>query len=171
MKRKLLSIISVFLFCVVLAQDAQEQSYMEYDLQAYLVTEITLDNGKVEERFTPAEEAEPGNIIEYRLTGRNISDVNLTDVVLNGVIPAGTFYMDSSASGDDIAMLEFTAPGYTAPSGGEFGPAPLTVTIVINGQEQEVVIPAESYSALRWQLREPIAAESEVTFIYRVEVK
>lgn len=171
MKTKLILIISIFLFCIALAQDAQEKSYMEYDLQAYLVTEVTLDNGKIEERFTPAEEAEPGNIIEYRLTGRNISDVNLKDVILNGVIPEGTFYIDNSASDDDIAMLEFTAPGYTAPSGGKFGPAPLTVTIVINGEEKEVVIPSESYTALRWQLREPIAAESEVTFIYRVEVK
>lgn len=175
MKTKLILLISALMLLVAgYAQDNQTQPEEEplvVTLEAYIVTQVTLDDGKIEERFTPAKEAEPGDVIEYRIIGRNTTDAPLNQITLGNQIPTGSFYINNSASSSDIAEPEFSAPGYTSPSGAEYGPAPLTVTLTINGVEKEVVIAPEQYSALQWQLREPIAAESEVTFIYRVEVK
>lgn len=138
-------------------------------MEGFVVSETTLEDGSVEEQFVPAETVDPGNIIEYRVNLLNQGDTVLERVQASGPVPESTFYLDNSASAPEDAWLEFSIDG-----GETFDTAPIMVTIVNDeGEEEEIEVPPEDYTAVRWTLLVPLeaGAEQSKSFSYRVQVR
>ena len=142
------------------AASAQE-SPLESTLESYLVVE---EGG--EERLTPAEQAGPGDIIEYRLLYTNVSDRALSGLVVNGPIPNNTSYLGDTDSASVNAAFTVSVG-----AGDEFQSEPYTRVVTDeNGNQQEEVVPPEDYTQLRWEPVDSIAPNQTQTYIYRVQV-
>ena len=138
-----------------------QDSPLESSLESYLVVE---EGG--EERLMPAEEAGPGDTIEYRLLYTNVSDRTLSGLVVNGPIPDNTRYV---ADTDNASVnADFTV---SAGADDDFQAEPYVRLVTDeNGNQQEEVVPPEDYSRLRWEPAESIAPEQTQTYVYRVKV-
>lgn len=152
---------------------AQESKPVEVTLEAYLVTEVTAQDGTVEETFTEATEARPGQTVEYRVTVSNNSEETLPvgTVVVTGPVPGSTFYLagtaGTAADASETFKTEFSADG-----GESFSELPVMITVTNDsGDEEEVVADPADFSAVRWTLLEALAPDATRTFTYRVEVK
>ena len=132
---------------------------------------MTLDDGATEERFSSAETAEPGAVLEYRLNVENVGDATLPEgLALTGPVPGEVRYLDLSATpaeGAAGARLEFSADG-----GATFSEPPVMITVTNEeGEEEEVVADPSQYNAVRWLLLTPLAPEAKLDFRYRVAVR
>lgn len=159
-------VIATLLLITVFAQD----NPVAVTLEAYLVTTVTNDDGELEEVFTEASEARPGQMVEYRVLVSNNSDETLPvgTVVVTGPVPGATFYLaDTAAPSNDLFKTEFS------PDGGEsFSELPVMMTVTNDdGNEEEVMVDPADFSAVRWTLLEALAPEATRTFSYRVEVR
>ena len=166
MNIRLLTLSLVAVFALVAAQEES----VTVVLEAYLVTTVTNEDGEVEEVFTEATEAKPGQTVEYRVVVGNDSDDTLPagTVVVTGPVPGTTFYLtDTAAQEPDSFKTEFSADG-----GESFSELPVMITVTNeDGVEEEVAADPASFSAVRWTLLDALAPESAHTFTYRVEVK
>ncbi len=166
--KSLHKVFTLFLLLTLGLAFAQEsESPLVVSLESFIVEEVVLEDGSVEEQFTPAEFTDPGNTIEYRVNLFNQGDTALEGVQAVGPIPEDTFYLDGSAAVSEEAWLEFSIDG-----GQTFAAAPITITIVNEeGEEEEVTVPPENYTTVRWILLTPLEVEQSKSFSYRVEVK
>ena len=122
------------------------------------------ENGN--ERFEPATTAEPGNIVEYRVHFKNVGDSTLSELRVNGPVPANTHYLADSARGATAADLLVSIDG-----GETFEPEPVVREIRgADGELREVVIPPERYTHLRWTSHTALAPTETLTYRYRVRV-
>lgn len=139
-------------------------------LEAYLVTTATRDDGTVEEVFAEADAARPGQVVEYRVTVRNVSDETLpaATVAVTGPVPATTSYLaDSATPSDEAARTEFSADG-----GASFAEPPVVIVVQDeNGDDVERIVAPADYTAVRWTLLEPLDAGAQRTFVYRAQVR
>ncbi len=138
-------------------------------LAAYVVTEVTLDDGRVVEAFAEAEAVFPGQVIEYRLIATNRSEAVLPAgrLTLVGPVPEQTRYVADSAttSGPD-GRLEVSLDGEV------FAAQPLLVTETdAEGREVEVEVDPEGYRALRWVVLRSLQPGEELVVQYRVVVR
>ena len=170
MKSPYSTVFNLFLLLMLSLAFAQEsESPLAMSLEFFIVQEVVLEDGSVEEQFTPAEFAYPGDIIEYRLNLLNQDEAALEAVQPVGPIPEDTFYLENSATTSEEAWLEFSIDG-----GLTFGVEPIVVTIVNEeGEEEEVVVLPEQYTTVRWTLLVPLEAGTEQSrsFSYRVQVR
>ena len=165
MKKYFIALVLVALFSAVLAQT---DNSLEVNLEAYIVSTQTKEDGNSEELFSAAETARPGQIVEYRVNVQNVSDQSLpaNNAAVTGPIPAGTIYLADSASSDS-ALLEFSADG-----GQSFSLPPVMMTVVNEeGEEIQVEAKAEDYTALRWSISKTLEPQENLIFVYRVIVK
>ncbi len=102
-------------------------------MDSYLVTS---QDGK--EVVDEAEQASPGNIVEYRLTYTNNGDQPLSGLVITGPVPANTVYLKDSAATQVSA--DFTL---SIDNGDSFQPAPVPTTVTrYSGQSKNVAVPS-----------------------------
>ena len=136
-------------------------------LESFLVSTVTLDDGTVEERFSSAETATPGEVLEYRLAVQNQSGAALPEgLALTGPVPSEVQYVPSATPAEG-ARLEFSADG-----GETFSEPPVMITVTNEkGEEEEVVADPSQYNAVRWLLLTPLAPEASRDFRYRVIVR
>lgn len=142
---------------------------MRVTLESFLVTEVVLEDGTVEERFTPAEQAFPGQVIEYRLTVTNVSDAVLPpgNVAVTGPVPEGTSFVPGSANMDPDALRV----AYSADQAVTFSEPPLTITVTNDaGEEEQVEVEPSEYDAVRWTLLVPLEPDASRTMTYRVQI-
>jgi uncharacterized repeat protein (TIGR01451 family) len=149
------------MLCLASAQDE-----VSIRFEAYIVSEVTTDDGGTQEKFTAATTARPGQIVEYRVYAENVSDVTLPpgSIVLTGPIPENTSYVDGSArtNASDV-LTEFSTDG------SNFGQEPLVTTIEEeDGNTRQGIALPENYSAVRWTLRLDLEPGQEEIFYYRV---
>lgn len=112
-----------------------------------------------------AETIEPGQLIEYELSVKNVSDGVLQNVTLPAVVPTATVYVAGSA------MLEPTKPTFSIDGGKTYHPEPVTYVVeTADGGKEERVATPEMYNGLRWQM-ERLQPGQEVVLRYRVRVK
>ena len=140
-----------------LAQDEAVRSTLE----AHAVT--TAEDGS--EVFAPAETIKPGGVIEYRIVYENLTDAPLNNFVVNGAIPESTAFISESnrSSVGAVFEVEVSDLGWST--------APAYRTVVSDGGVETLErIPAREYTAIRWQLAEPLGAGESVQSIYRVQV-
>ena len=135
------------------------------ELQVYVVSQVTRDDGTREERFTEATEARPGQVVEYRLVVRNGGDETLPAgiVVVTGPVPEGTQFVAFSATPSDEGLLtEFSA---------DRGTTFYESNVFVGQGDQRRIADPESYDAVRWTLLEEFEPAQELTLVYRVTVR
>jgi uncharacterized repeat protein (TIGR01451 family) len=157
-------LLGVLLFANALGQGQP----LEVRLEGYVVTVVTQDDGARVEEFTEATQAQPGEIVEYRVTVTNISDETFTsaNAAIVGPVPATTIYLANSASPRGVeANLEFSADG-----GQTFSEKPVLEKTNEQGEKELVEALPEEYTATRWALLTPLEPAQSLTFKYRVTV-
>ena len=135
------------------------------ELEVYVVSQVTRDDGTREERFTEATEARPGQVVEYRLIVRNVGDETLPAgiVVVTGPVPEGTQFVAFSATpSDDGLLTEFSA---------DRGTTFYETNVFVGQGEQRRIAEPTSYDAVRWTLLEEFEPAQELTLVYRVTVR
>lgn len=135
------------------------------ELQVYVVSQVTRDDGTREERFTQATEARPGQVVEYRLIVRNVGDETLPAgiVVVTGPVPEGTQFVAFSATPSDDGLLT----EYSADRGTTF----YETNVFVGQGEQRRIAEPTTYDAVRWTLLEEFEPAQELTLVYRVTVR
>ncbi|MEQ3724905.1 hypothetical protein [Alcanivorax sp.] len=155
---KLLFSALMLVMSVVVWADAPLSSQME----SYLVT--SKDGKEVVEE---AEQASPGDIVEYRLTYTNNGDQPLSGLIITGPIPANTVYLENSAATQVNA--DFTV---SIDNGDSFQAEPITKTITgENGQSKNVEVSPSDYTQVRWQPKGSLQPDQVQEYRYRVTVQ
>lgn len=165
-KRLILLILSVSLGLLTQV-NAQTQNPVTVTLESYIVSEVTLDDGSTEERFTLGTQARPGQLIEYRLLAMNTSDESLPggNLMITGPVPEGTTYQANSASlPPEAATLTFSVDGET------FAAEPVVLVTNAEGVQEEVAALPETFVAVRWAVSDVLEPGESLEFSYRVVV-
>lgn len=161
-KRRLLPA-TLLLLALTVGQAQGQTNPIQLRTEIYIVSLVTLDDGTQEERFTPATEAIPGQVIEYRIFATNGGETTLPAgrvMILGPVMEGFEFVPRSATPSSERVLTEFSADG-TA-----FGTAPL---LIGEGDARHVVEPID-YEAVRWTLLVPLEPGQEEPFYYRVTV-
>lgn len=130
------------------------QSPILLNLTQYKVT-LQQDGNQTVERFEIAAGNKPGDVLEYRLEAKNVSDKSFKNVELIIPIPGETTYIDKSAQPlvdeSGTVMPQFSSDGGANYS---FPPLRKKVRVIENGKEveKEVEVKPEEYTNARWLL-------------------
>jgi len=114
---------------------------------------VIVENGK--ETLSPIQSVQPGEVIEYRATYKNVSTGAVKNLVATIPVPKGTEYQAKTAN--PLATAEASIDNVT------FGVMPL-----IDSQKKQP-IPTKQYRALRWKLQE-LAADKSIVVSARMKV-
>ena len=144
------------------AQEAPEEPPVTSALTAMVVERAASG----EERFRPATDVIPGDIIEYRIAYRNQSGAALSKFIVEGPIPADAIYVAGSAASANEASLEVLIDG----EDWQREPAYKTRTS-LEGVQQRVPASPSDYRAIRWVLTNPLADQAAVAGVYRIQVR
>jgi uncharacterized repeat protein (TIGR01451 family) len=99
-----------------------------------------------------------GDVVRYRLTFTNVTDVDASNVAFVDPIPDGLLYVGESATADrEDARIDFSIDG-----GSNYAERPLIVEIV-DGERVERPAPPESFTHIRWTVAGPVAPGAQVT--------
>lgn len=136
---------------------------LQSNMKAYVIT--TDKAGK--DLATPATEVTPGQVVEYRLTYKNVSDKPLSGIAVTGPIPNSTTYMAKTAA--SAAQTDFVV---SIDGGKNYESEPVKRVVTDEkGKKVEKIIPPSEYSHVRWNLKQPLKAGETQTFSYRSIVK
>lgn len=139
-----------------------DEGALQSRMDAYVV-EVD-DEGN--ERVRPANEVEPGAMIEWRIVFDNTASSPQQDLVVTGPVPPNTEYVADSARTEVPGRLTVSIDG-----GQTFEPEPVKRRRATDdGRVREVVVPASEYTHLRWQASEPIRGFASQEYRYRVRV-
>jgi uncharacterized repeat protein (TIGR01451 family) len=135
-------------------------AYAEGDVKVDLTAHrILVSQGK--ETRLPAEQAEPGDVIEYRATYANRGNTPVRNLEATLPVPAGLEYLPRTAH--PVRLL-------ASLDGRTFAPVPLTRRVKLpSGKTVVREVPAAEYRALRWSIGS-LAANSARTVEARMRV-
>ena len=162
MKLKIYLIIGLFFSLSAMAQEGPLESL----LNVYRIEVEEADDGSIQETLVEAEEAAPGESLEYVLTYRNVGDQVLRGFVIKNRIPENTNYLgetDSANIGADfLVSIDY---------GVTWEDVPVTRVVTDStGAERTIVIPPAQYTNISWLVNEDLAPESEFELHYRVTI-
>ncbi|GAF67307.1 unnamed protein product [marine sediment metagenome] len=99
-----------------------------------------------------------GDVVRYKLTFTNVTDVDVSGVAFVDPVPDGLLYVGGSASADrEDARIEYSIDG-----GSNYAARPLIVEIV-DGERVERPAPPETYTHIRWTVPGSVAPGAQVT--------
>lgn len=161
MKLKLILAASCLAFSLPSA--AQEASPpLQTELEAYLVQFD--DAGK--ENLILATNADPGQIIEYQLSYHNVSDGDLSKVILNAGVPNSSEYLSHQNELSVVSTVEVKTADIA------WAEPPLKRAVKNeNGEVQFITVSPNEYSGVRWKLNSPLSAGEKVNTSYRVRIE
>ncbi len=139
---------------------AQNDNPVQVRVQAFIVSQVTAEDGSTEERFTESQTARPGQVVEYRVFATNQDATTLPAGIVSvlGPIPESSSYLDGSATPSSARVFtEFSADGET------FSQPPVLVG-------ESAADPAD-YVAVRWTVQVPMEPQQEERFAYRVTIE
>ncbi len=132
-------------------------------LEAYRV--VVTNEGV--EKFLPAENARPKDVIEYRLVYTNTGDEPIQQVLITDPIPIGTELIQPSASTPEHGRVEFSIDG-----GKSFKQWPILIKKTDEkGQEKLVEATPDMVTHIRWSLANAVQPDGAVTLTYRTVIK
>jgi uncharacterized repeat protein (TIGR01451 family) len=132
-------------------------------LEAYRV--VVNDEGV--EKFLPADNARPADVIEYRLVYTNTGDQPIQQVLITDPVPFGTRLLNPGARQTRAAKAEYSIDG-----GKKFQPWPILVKKTNEkGEEKLTEATPDMVTHIRWTLIEAIQPEGGVTLTYRTVIK
>ena len=130
------------------------------DIQAYVVNKANSS----EEIISAASEAEPGDVIEYRLVFTNSGESDVFGLNVVNPIPENTSFVADSASTQIPSTFQVSIDG-----GSTFESTPVTrIETQADGTQKKVVIPPSQYTHVRWTADKALPAEGEHVYAYRV---
>jgi uncharacterized repeat protein (TIGR01451 family) len=148
-------------------QQPKQQSQQESQLQLQLSAAKRVEaNGKTSWQESGSKvTAKPGDVLRYTLKGANQGKKSLSNLVLTQPVPQGMVYQLDSASN----------PGgersYSIDGGKTYSAKPMVTVTLANGKTEQRPAPAESYSHIKWQLSQSLAAGNSVDLSYEVRVR
>lgn len=154
---RLLTSIAITSATIFMASSAYADGPLKSEMSAYLVTASSDGQEIVKE----TNEATPGDLIEYRLNYKNISDRSLSGVIIGVPIPDATLFKINSERATDNSVFEVSAD-----DGKSWGVPPL-YRETVNGK---IEISVSEYDLVRWMPRDNIDAGESLEFAYRVAV-
>lgn len=134
---------------------AQGDNPIGVRIEAYIVSQVTAEDGTATERFSESSTARPGQVVEYRVfaTNNDATTLPAETVTVNGPIPEASNYVDGSATPSSEGIrTEFSLDGDS------FSEAP------------ETTEGPSAYRAVRWTLLTPLEPGQEERFVYRVTI-
>lgn len=151
------------LLAIAFAGMAFAKAPVEGHIEAYIVSL----NDKGVEVVEPAAVAEPGEIMEYRLTFVNNGDSSVSGLKVVDPIPENTTFVSDSARTKVDARFEVSIDG-----GHSFEQEPVKrIETQLDGTQKEVVIPPAQYTHVRWAVTDALKGEGgEQNYAYRVIV-
>ena len=154
---------ALFAATLALAGTALAAPSVEGRIEAFLVS----TDAKGVEIVQPADVAEPGELMEYRLVFVNNGDSAVSGLQVVDPVPDNTTFVGGSASTDADARFEVSIDG-----GKSFEGEPVTrVETQPDGSQKTVVIPPAQYTHLRWAVEDALEGEGgEHRYTYRVTI-
>lgn len=148
----------------VVAVSANKQSApLTSEMQAFVVKH----DARGKEVMTTSKQAEPGQVVQYQLTYSNQSNKAFNSLAVTGPIPPNTAYVAGSSKTKVSSVLSVSVDG-----GRTFEREPVKrQKRMPNGQVVTVIVPAEKYTHVRWNVKDSLSAGSRQLFNYRVKVK
>jgi len=145
---------------VVLAQEApkkDDNAGVQIDLKAFKV--VVDEKGK--ESFALADEARPGEVLEYRAVYFNPAKTAISNLAAKIPIPIGTEYLPDTAK---------PASAQASLDGVKYAPIPLMRKVKRpDGTEVEEKVPYREYRSLLWEIKE-VKGEGAATTSLRVRL-
>jgi uncharacterized repeat protein (TIGR01451 family) len=108
--------------------------------------------------------ARPGDVLRYKLKGRNQGNRAATNFNLTQPVPKGTTYIAKSATGNAQAL-------YSIDNGKSFSAQPMIQVKRADGTVESRPAPADSYTHVRWSFKNAIEPGAETTVSYQVRVR
>jgi uncharacterized repeat protein (TIGR01451 family) len=162
MKLKICLLTSLIFASLAFAQDGPLESLLD----VYRVDFQELADGTTVEVLIEAEEAAPGEMLEYVLTYRNTGEQVLRGFVIKNRVPENTSYLAESDSAD-IGAEFLVSIDY----GITWEDVPVTRTVTdSSGNERTITIPAEQYTNISWVVNEDLEPENQFELRYRVTI-
>lgn len=162
MKLKICLLTSLIFAASALAQDGPLESLLD----VYRVDFQEIADGTTVEVLVEAEQAAPGEVLEYVLTYRNTGEQALRGFVIKNAVPQNTDYLgdsDSSDIGSDfLVSIDYGVTWESVP----------VIRVVTNsdGEEQTITIPPEQYTNISWKINEDLSPDNEFELRYRVVI-
>lgn len=113
-----------------------------------------------------AGEVHPGEILDWRITSANEGDGAARQYKTVGQIPRGTSFVAGSASAEYDALVT-----YSIDNGKSFSPKPTIEEKAADGTVKQVPAPASSYTQVRYEWSDPLAAGKALAASYKVRVR
>jgi len=108
----------------------------------------------------------PGEVIRYSVALVNEGGKEALHPVALGPIPAGTLFIDGTATtGSDLKVA------YSLDGGKSFAEKPTVTVTGKDGKPQTVPAPVERYTTIRWTWSSPLAAGARMAVSYQVRVR
>lgn len=118
------------------------------------------------EVLSEAQEAAPGDVVEYRISYTNVSANPISGLVVTGPIPASMSYVAQSAASPSGERMEVSVD-----DGLTWEREPVRrLRQNAEGQTVEVIIPPSDYTHVRWVGAGPISPSQSVQYVYRAQV-
>jgi uncharacterized repeat protein (TIGR01451 family) len=147
---------TMFNDAVAIAQNAQRPD---------VKLSLTAERRKGEDWYAGnAQSANPGEILRYRLKGKNQGRVAANKFTLTQKIPARTSYVANSAVGN-------AEISYSVDNGKSFTRQPMIPVKTADGKTEMRPAPAEAYTNVRWRWNDSIAPGAEVSASYQVRIR
>ncbi|SRR5579883_1798241 len=109
-----------------------------------------------------------GDVLRYRLMGKNAGDRPIKNLTLNQPIPKGTVFVLNSAK---VAVNSTARITYSIDAGRTFVEAPTVQVTLPNGKVETRPAPAAAYTHIRWNFPNTLAANAPVNAEYQVKVR
>jgi len=152
------------------AQNLQREPQVQLTLSAAKQVMTTSNTGKPETSWQPLSgkvTVQPGDVLQYRLNGKNVSDRPVRNLVVTQPVPAQMKYVLNSATGNQ-AGSEIT---FSIDNGQTFVANPTVQVTLPDGTIETQPAPAEAYTHVRWNFGGVLSAGAELDAAYQVEVR
>ena len=135
-----------------------QEGPLALNMTGHLVVMEMVD-GEATPRLDPLpEEVMPDDVVQYDITGKNVSGQVLRRVAAGGKIPGGTAYIEGSARCDAPAEIQFSID-----NGQSFAEPPLKVEVELaDGTKIKRTVPTDRYTDIRFRVMELGAGETFV---------
>ncbi len=161
-ERHLLALFAVVLGLAVSVGLALASANLQGSLEAYRV--VVTNEGV--EKFLPADNARPQDVIEYRLIYKNTGDEPIQNVLITDPVPIGTRLVHPSSQ-IKAGRVEFSIDG-----GKNFQAWPILIKKTgADGRETVVEATPDMVTHIRWALNQAIQPDAGITLTYRTVIK
>ena len=107
----------------------------------------------------------PGDVIHYRLTFTNVTDVPVRAVEIKDPMPGGLHYVDGSAAADrDDVVITYSIDG-----GVSFTTQPM-IEQIVDGERVTIPAPPAMYTHIRWLVSDWVQPGAQVTAEFKAQL-